>query len=60
MVMQAMLDQVLPHTAAWISYSQAVELELRKEFWAGVQNLRVVGIQMIIAASIVDEIVWDL
>ena len=41
-----------------MSYSQEVDLELRKEFWARVQNLRFVSIQMIVKASTVDEIVW--
>lgn len=39
---------------AWIAYIPDVNLELRKEFWDGVQNF---GLVSMIKASIVGEIV---
>lgn len=40
------------------SYFQEVDLELRKEFWADMQNWGLVSLKMIIKASVVDERVW--
>ena len=48
MIIQGELDQVLLRPAAWILYIQNVDLGLRKEFWAGVQNLRLIRIQLVI------------